>query len=82
MMHMGNFTGMGFGGFGFGWIFMVLFWTLVILGIVYLMKQLFGTHMACVPKENAEDILKRRYASGEISRDEYMADKVLIRQKS
>ncbi len=41
MMHWGGF-GTGFGGFGFGWIFMVLFWAFVILGVVYLVKQIFG----------------------------------------
>jgi uncharacterized membrane protein len=41
-MHWSNFGGMGTGGYGFGWIFMVLFWTLVVLGVAYLMKQLFG----------------------------------------
>jgi putative membrane protein len=82
MMHWGNFGGMGAGGFGFGWIFMILFWTLLILGVVYLMKQLFGTQRTVSRTETAEDILKMRYASGEISRDEYIEKKSLISQKS
>lgn len=82
MMHWGNFGGMGAGGFGFGWIFMALFWVLIILGIVYLMKQLFGTHPSGVQKDAAEEILKRKYASGEITRDEYIEKKSLISQKS
>ena len=71
MMHWGNFGGMGYGGFGFGWIFMVLFWSLVVLGIIYFLKQLMGGPKVSLRKESAEDILKKRYAAGEITEDEY-----------
>ena len=71
MMHWGNFGGMGYGGFGLGWIFMVLFWALVILGVIYIAKQLFTGSRPSIEKESAEDILKKRYASGEITKDEY-----------
>ena len=70
MMHWGNLSGMG-GGFGFGWIFMVLFWALVILGIVYISKQLLGGNRQVIEKETAEDILRKRYAAGELSTDEF-----------
>ena len=70
MMHWGSF-GTGFGGFVLGWIFMVLFWAFVILGVVYLLKQLFGDKHVTCRTESAEDILKRRYASGEVTTDEY-----------
>ena len=68
MMNMGNFGGMGF---GFGWIFMILFWALIILGITYFVKQLLGSSRTFAGKESAEEILKKRYAAGEISKDEY-----------
>ena len=71
MMHWGNLSGMGYGGFGFGWIFMVLFWALVILGIVYISKQLLGGNRQVIEKETAEDILRKRYAAGELSTDEF-----------
>lgn len=65
-MHWG-----GYGwGMGFGWIFMIIFWGLVILGIVYLIQVVSkGTK-----KEDTEtplDILKKRYAKGEITKEEY-----------
>lgn len=68
---MGNVAGMGYGGFGFGWIFMVLFWALVILGGIYLFKQLFSGSKESIAKESAQDILKKRYATGEITKEEY-----------
>jgi putative membrane protein len=71
MMHWGNVAGMGHGGFGFGWIFMVLFWALVILGVIYLSKHLFSSSKESVAKESAQDILKKRYAAGEITKEEY-----------
>jgi putative membrane protein len=78
MMHWSNFGGMGTGGYGFGWIFMVLFWTLVVLGVAYLMKQLFGVRRAVVQKDTAEDVLKRMYASGKLSKDEYQTGRDLL----
>lgn len=76
MMHWGNFSGMGYS--GFGWIFMVLFWAMVILGIVYLIKQLSGCSKTMDKKESAEDILKKRYAAGDITTEEFKEKQVLI----
>ena len=70
MMHWGS-MGTGFGGFSMGWIFMVLFWAFVILGVVYLFKQMFSDKALCSYSESAESILKKRYAAGEITREEY-----------
>jgi putative membrane protein len=78
MMHWGNFSGMGYGGFGLGWIFMVLFWAMVILGIVYLIKQLRGGTKVNGAEESAQDILKKRYAAGEITKDEYKEKLAII----
>jgi putative membrane protein len=71
MMHWGNFSGMGFGGYGLGWLCMILFWALVIMGIIYIVKHLIVGNKTLVQQETAEQILKKRYASGEISRDEF-----------
>ena len=60
--------GMGWGWFGF--ILMIAFWVLVILGIVYLVKALTGRGAS--PKEETPlDILKKRYAKGEIDAEEF-----------
>ena len=71
MMNMGNVSGMGIGGFGFGWIFMILFWALVIIGIIYVVKGLAVSNKDSANVETAENVLKRRYASGEINKEEY-----------
>ncbi len=72
MMHWpGNY---GFG-MGFGWIFMILFWLVVILIVVALVKKVGSGE-----KETAEDILKKRYARGEISKDEFERLKKDIRE--
>jgi len=60
-------------GMGFGMISMVLFWVIIILGIVVLVRWI-GTGSSGAdrtPAKSALDILKERYARGEIERDEF-----------
>jgi putative membrane protein len=59
-------------GFGFGGgIFMILWWVLVIVAIVALVRWLTSSQPRGGAQGGALDILARRYASGEISREEY-----------
>jgi putative membrane protein len=61
-------------GMGFGMINVVLFWVLVILGIVILVKWIAGgssTGSSHPPAKTALDILKERYARGEIDKQEF-----------
>ncbi len=80
MMHWGNFGELGFGGFHLGWIFMVLFWALVIVGAAYLLKQLFSGNDTVVAGESAEDVLRKRFAAGEITKEEYSDNLKIIRR--
>ena len=67
------------GGWGTGWfgmIFMIIFWGLVIFGLVSLIRMLIQNtsskgQTGVRSGSNAIDILKERYAKGEISRDEF-----------
>lgn len=59
-------------GWGWGWIMMGLFWALVVLGIVALVRWLAaqgGSHSRSA--ESALEILRRRYAGGEISQEDF-----------
>jgi putative membrane protein len=70
---MGDWGGWGWGP-GFGWIFMILFWALIILGIVALAKWLFsvgGLSGSGGSGKAPLDIAKERYARGEINREQY-----------
>lgn len=62
---MHGFSGYGFG-MGFGSLFMILFWAVVI----YLLYTLFTHDKKCSTK-SPEEILKKRYANGEISKEEF-----------
>ncbi len=68
---MGWGSGMGW----FGMIFMVAFWIAVIVGIVFLIRWLVvstGTgSLRASSEESALEIVKRRYARGEIEREEF-----------
>jgi len=66
---MDDFDGFGWFGHGFGWLFMVLVWVLVIAGVVAMFKWLGSS-----PPSRGEtplEILKARYARGEIGKEEY-----------
>jgi putative membrane protein len=68
---MGNFGWnnmmSGWSGFGLGWIYMILFWGLVILGIVALVKWIASVGKTDFSKTPL-DILKARYAKGGIDK--------------
>jgi putative membrane protein len=65
MMDWYNEYGMGMG-MWFGGFFMFLFWVIIIFLLLSILKK-----SGKGEKETAEDILKKRYARGEISRNEF-----------
>ena len=70
--NMGDWSGWGWGGMGFGPIGMALFWILLIAAIVVLVKAVSGGGATERRQERtALDILKERYARGEIEREEF-----------
>jgi putative membrane protein len=63
--------GMGWGWMSLGFIHMALFWVLMILGIVVLVKWLGSGSSPPHPEKRAIDILKERYAKGELTREQF-----------
>lgn len=67
----------GFGsGFGFGGISMVLWWALIVISIVALVKCLSASSRGCRGDGKAMDILRERYARGEIDATEFQQKKL------
>ena len=72
---------MGFGFGGFGLIFMLVFWVGIIALAVWLLGNLFPRATSAPPpqavvrgngsSESALEVLKQRYARGEITKAEY-----------
>lgn len=77
----GGYWGMGpgmMGGWGMGWfggIFMMLFWVLIIIALVFFIRWLVRTGDSKSDKgigqSRALEILKERYARGEIDTEEF-----------
>lgn len=66
--HMGD-MGWGSGWGWFGLTHMLLWWVLLILGIAVLAKWLLGSGR--MSGDRALEVLKERYARGEIGKEEY-----------
>lgn len=67
--------GMGFGWLGF--LAMAIFWIVIIAAAIWLLSNLFPkdnpTAVAGNISDTAVDILKKRYARGEINKEEFEA---------
>ena len=76
---MGNWGGYGWWGMGFGLLFMILFWAVIIVGIVALVRWLVRESQAgrqqdgrALPRDKSPlEIVQERYARGEIDRAEF-----------
>jgi len=80
---MGDMGTFGNWGMGFGWIFMILFWGIVIFGIVALVKWLAtdkSSNSSAKPSKTALEILEERYARGEIGQEEFEQKKLDLKQ--
>ena len=57
-------------GMGFGGLVMLAFWGVVIVGVILLIRSLGGTHDG-LWHETPLNVLKKRYAAGQITREQY-----------
>lgn len=62
--------GIGWGWMAFGAVHMLLFWAVAIVAIIAIVRWLAGG-AASADASRAIDILKGRYAKGEITREEF-----------
>jgi putative membrane protein len=77
MMPMGPMMGWNGGGWGFGFVFMLLLWVLLIVAIVALIRWMLlagsGGRQSTGGRDHALEILRERYARGEITPEEFEA---------
>jgi len=77
--------GIEYGMTGGMWLFPLLFWAAIIIGIIFIVRWLLPSRHNTpaanqeVPQTSAEEILKQRYARGEIDRDAFEQMKQDIR---
>ncbi len=78
---MGGF-GMGYGMGWIGFIMMIAFWILIVVGIVFVIRWLAAsTNAAKIAPASGEtpvDILEKRYARGEIDSKEFEEKKKFL----
>jgi putative membrane protein len=68
-MHWFGDYGMGF---GYGGIYMIIFWGFVVVAIFYLLKTMAGNPSSANQKpESAEEVLAKRFAKGEMTKEEF-----------
>ncbi|MDH5203206.1 MAG: SHOCT domain-containing protein [Nitrospirota bacterium] len=74
-------------GYGVGWvigIINIIFWVAVIIGVAYLIKWLSSSSKQSTQEakrgDSALDILRERYAKGEINREEFEEKKKVLKE--
>ena len=58
-------------GMEFGWLFIGIFSILIVLGMIKLVNMMSGSRRRETHGESPLHILKRRYAKGDITREEF-----------
>jgi putative membrane protein len=58
-------------GMGLGWVAMLAFWGALIVGVVLLIRYLAGQSASSITSADAQELLRRRYAAGEIDEVTY-----------
>jgi putative membrane protein len=76
MMHWGTYGW----GMGFGWLWMVLVWALIIGGVAYAVRILSRSSVSHNVNETPLGILKNRYARGELTKQEFEGQRKALRR--
>lgn len=69
----------GYGMGGFGWLLMLTWWVLVVVAVVWLVRAATGTRDGSGDHDAARRILDERFASGELSVEEYEQRRRVLR---
>ena len=70
----------GHGSWFMGWVFPILFWLLIAYVVVSIIKSLFSLKSRN-PDDTALEILRGKFASGEINEEEYSARRAVLKAK-
>jgi len=54
---------------GYGWLMMLIFWVALIVAVAWAVRAYISRYNG--PLESTDEILSRRFARGELSRDEF-----------
>ncbi len=65
-------------GMHWGWW---IFWIVLILGLVWLVRGRLAPPATREPRESALDVLQRRYANGDLTTEEYEERKARLEEK-
>jgi putative membrane protein len=75
-MPMMGYYGYWDGGWGvLGFLWMIVWWAIIIAAVIALVRWLSRGYSACRRDQSALDILKERYAKGEITKTQFEAMK-------
>ena len=66
---------------GWGMLFMIVFWAAVVALIVWVVLRLATPSRVDGPRESPRQLLDRRFASGELTPEEYVAARDLMTEK-
>jgi putative membrane protein len=66
---------------GAWWVVSPLFWLLIIVGIVFLVRNRGGRPPWTDGRETGIDVLERRFAEGELTLDEYRERRAVLKEK-
>lgn len=69
---------MGHGPWFFGWLFPLLFWCLILFLAFSVLRRLFSRTPLANHQDSALNILRNRFAAGEINETEYHAQKAVL----
>ena len=54
-----------------GWWWMILVWVIIIVAAIFIIKSIVGKGTGSQHHETPLDVLKRRYAAGEITKEQF-----------